>query len=458
MASDAPLIISISGIRGVVGSSLTGAVVRRFAAAYGGLLPTGSRVVLGRDTRPSGEELSREAAEGLMAAGCVALDLGRCSTPAAKLMVTELGAEAGIILTASHNPAPWNGLKLVRADGVFLNAAQGARVESAFRAGDTLRRAGGRTESVGSDEVGQRYLDRILSAVDVERIRDAGLRVAADPCNGAGALLLPELFTRLGVTATLINAAPDGCFAHEPEPVPENLEELSRAVCAAGASVGFAVDPDADRVALVGGDGVPVGEDYTLALAVQAVMEDASRPGPVVTTLSTSQIVSDAAARMDRPVMLTPVGEVHVVERMLEEGAAIGGEGNGGVILTEIVPGRDAALGIALVLQQLATAGKTLTELVADLPRYAIDKRKVVGCTATQLERGVEALRRRHPQAYVHPVRDGVKLYLSGSLECPWIHLRASNTEPIVRVIAESASAQEASHLCSEAEELLGRV
>ena len=174
-----------------------------------------------------------------------------------------------------------------------------------------------------------------------------------------------------------------------------------------------------------------------------------------MTTLSTSQIVSDAAAQMDRPVILTPVGEVHVVEKMLEEGAAIGGEGNGGVILTDVVPGRDAALGIALVLQHLATAGKPLSALVEDLPRYAIEKRKIDGCMATQLERGVEALRRLHPQACVHPVSDGVKRYLSGRLECPWMHLRASDTEPFVRAIAESVSAQEASELCARAAELL---
>lgn len=248
-----------------------------------------------------------------METGCVVSDLGMCSTPAAKLMVTQLGAAAGIILTASHNPAPWNGLKLVRADGLFLNGTQGAQVESLYHSGNVVQRGGGRIEQLPRDEIDGPYLDRILSAVDVELIRSASLRVAADPCNGAGALLLHQLF---------------------------------------------------DRVALVAEDGIPVGEDFTLALAVQAVLASPAPPGPVVTTLSTSQIVSDAAQRSGRSV-----------------------------ILTDIVPGRDAALGIALVLQRLAIAGKALSELVADLPQYAIDKRKVSDCTAAQLERGVGALR-----------------------------------------------------------------
>lgn len=438
-----------------MGKSLTADVVRRFAAAYGGLLSPGARVVLARDTRPSGEGLAHSAADGLMATGCIAVDLGMCSTPAAKIMVVELGAEAGIILTASHNPAPWNGLKLIRADGVFLNQTQGTQVESAYRAGDMVERPGGRIEHVSQDEVEDCYLDRVLSAVDVDLIRAASLRVAADPCNGAGALFLQKLFDRLGVTATIINAKPDGMFAHEPEPIPENLVQLGDAVRDAGAAVGFAVDPDADRVALVGADGLPIGEDYTLALSIQAICAD-ERPGPVVTTLSTSQLVSDAAEQAGRPVILTPVGEVHVVEKMIETAAAVGGEGNGGVILTEIVPGRDAALGIALVLQRLAAGNESLGTLVDQLPRYAIDKRKVSGCTAAQLEAGVVALRQQHPQAYAHPVRDGVKLYLSGQLECPWLHLRASNTEPVVRIIAESTTAEEASQLGAEAEALLG--
>lgn len=450
--SSAPLIISVSGIRGIVGVSLTDEVVRRFALAFASTLPAGAAVVLARDTRPSGPAFADVTATALVESGCRVLDLGVCSTPGAKLMVLELGAQGAIILTASHNPQPWNGLKLIRDDGIFLNAAQAADVEGAYRSGVSPRRDGGRREKVDAAEVQRRHLARILNAVDVERIRAAGLSAAVDPCNGTGGLLIPELLAELAVTAHIIHGEPDGQFAHEPEPIPANLRDLGAAVSAHQCDVGFAIDPDADRVALVDERGEVVGEDYSLALAVQAVT--ARRRGPVVTTLSTSQIVSDAAAVNQCPVTLTPVGEVHVVEAMVAEGAVVGGEGNGGVILTEVDPGRDAAVGVAVLLEALAESGRPLSQMAAAFPRYAIDKRKVT-CSAGALERAAEGLRQRHGQAFTHPVVDGTKLYLSGRLECPWVHLRASNTEPIVRIIAESTSAEEAAALCDEAEGLL---
>lgn len=451
-STEAPLIVSISGIRGIVGKSLTDDVVRRFAQAYASTVPPGGRVILARDSRPSGEGFAVVVGKALREAGCHILDLGICSTPGAKLMVLELEAQGAIILTASHNPQPWNGLKMIRADGVFLNESQAERVEEAYHAGAAPTHEGGTISQVGRDEVNGRHLERILAAVDVERIRKAGLAATLDPCNGTGGLLIPELLERLGVETTMINGEPDGNFAHEPEPVPANLVELGEAVRQTGSAVGFAIDPDADRAALVAETGNPVGEDFTLALAVRAVT--ARRPGPVVTTLSSSQVVSDAAAVNHCPVTLTPVGEVHVVEAMLAEGAVIGGEGNGGVILTQVDPGRDAAVAVAVIMQTLAESGRTLSGLVADFPTYAIEKRKVA-CDPLILARAVEALRQHHGNAFRHPVADGVKLYVNGALECPWIHLRASNTEPVVRIIAESRDRQEAMRLCDEAEELL---
>ncbi|MDE2810086.1 MAG: phosphoglucosamine mutase [Gemmatimonadota bacterium] len=450
--SSAPLIVSISGIRGLVGQSLTDEVVARFAEAFGTTLTPGDTVVLARDTRPSGAAFAQAAAAALRQTGCRVVDLGMCSTPGAKLMISALDAKGAIIITASHNPAPWNGLKLVRADGVFLNAEEGARVEALFYAGEFRCAASGELEMIDSDAVVARHVKKIVDYVDADAIRQAGFKVAVDPCNGTGALVVPSLLDALGVEATLINARPDGDFAHDPEPVPANLVQLGQAVRDNGCAIGFAIDPDADRVALVDSSGAPVGEDYTLALAVQAA---ARQHGPVVTTLSTSQAVTDAAVAYNCPVFLTAVGEVHVVEKMMAEGAVIGGEGNGGVIVTQIGPSRDAAVGLALVLEAMARTGRSLEELIVGLPSYAIDKRKIT-CTPEQLDAAIVALRERYPQAHVHPVRDGSKLYLSGQLECPWIHLRASNTEPIVRVIAESASAAEAALLCDEVEGLFG--
>lgn len=452
MEADAPLIVSISGIRGLVDRSLTAEVARRYAAAFATVLPEGASVVLARDTRPSGPRLADQAAQALVEAGCRVIDLGLCTTPAAKLMVTELGAAGAVIVTASHNPAPWNGLKLIRGDGIFLNAEQGEQVEAVLASGRFRRRPGGRREELPRAEVNHRHLERLLAHVEVELIRRAGLRAAVDPCNGTGALLIPELLERLGVEAVLINAEPNGRFAHEPEPLPANLVQLGEAVRAGRADVGFAVDPDADRVALVDQTGQPVGEDYTLALAVREVT--ARTPGTVVTTLSTSQTVTDAAVGNGCPVVLTPVGEVHVVEKMLEVDAVVGGEGNGGVILTQIDPGRDAAVGVAVILEAMARAGRPLSELAGSLPAYAIEKRKVTA-TARQLDDAVAALQRRYPRAYLHPVKDGAKLYLDGGLHCPWVHLRPSNTEPVVRIIAESADPVEAERLCAETAVLL---
>ncbi|MBN62520.1 MAG: phosphoglucosamine mutase [Gemmatimonadetes bacterium] len=448
---EAPLIVSISGIRGLVGQSLTDEVVARFAAAFGTTLDSDATVIIARDPRPSGAGFAKVAAAALVQTGCRVIDLGKCSTPGAKLLITELDAQGAIVITASHNPQPWNGLKLVRSDGIFLNAEQGQRVEALFHSGEFRQADGGSIATLDPAEVKKRHLDKILAHIDADAIRQARFKVAVDPCNGAGALLAPDLLAALGAEATLINAEPDGEFAHEPEPVPANLVQLGAAVRDNNCAIGFAIDPDADRVTLVGADGEAVGEDLTLALAVQAVT--ARNPGPVVTTLSSSQAISDAATRNGCPVHLTAVGEVNVVEKMVEENAAIGGEGNGGVILTQIDPGRDAAAGLALVLEAMATTGQSLAELVAALPTYAIDKRKIT-CTPAELEAALAALLDRYPDAYVHPVCDGSKLYLSGQLECPWIHLRASNTEPIVRVIAESESAEEAARLCDEVEAL----
>lgn len=451
MSQNPALIVSISGIRGIVGVSLTQDTVRRFAHAFATEMPMNARVVLARDTRPSGAELAAVASEALCAAGCHVLDLGVAATPAAKLMVLALEADGALILTASHNPAPWNGMKMVRADGIFLDAARGRRVEAAFHR--SRRRTGdGQAETISRDQVEDLLLARILAVVDADAIRAAGLRAALDPCNGAGCLFIPRLLQALGVDMHLIHGEPHGNFAHEPEPIAANLGDLAQAVVNNNCDVGFAIDPDADRVALVGEHGRPLGEDLTLALAVQAVTT--TRKGPVVTTLSTSQVVTDAAVANGCPVLLTPVGEVHVVDTMVTEGAVIGGEGNGGVILTDVHPGRDAAVGVALILQALAQSRRRLTELVADLPSYAIEKRKV-SCGAEDLQRTLDELVRRFPDALKHPVEDGVKLYLRGVMGCPWMHLRPSNTEPVVRVIAESQDRQEAVSLCDLAEGLL---
>jgi phosphomannomutase len=455
MASHAPLIVGISGIRGIVGDSLTTEIVARFARAFGTWMHPQSTVLVARDTRPSGHEFSAVCRAGLQQTGCDVVDLGVCSTPTAKMMVGQLQAQGALIVTASHNPGQWNGLKMVRGDGVFLNAAEGAEVERIFNSQDFRDAAGAESSFYPQPECNRTHIERILDQVDVERIRAAKLSVAIDYCNGVGSILIPDLLKELGVGADAINAEPNGQFARDPEPLPENLGDLGGAVGEGAAVAGFAVDPDGDRVALVDEHGKPVGEDYTLALAVQTVASQ--KPGPVVTTLSTSQTVSDVAQSHGCSVALTAVGEVHVTESMLALEAVIGGEGNGGVIITDVVPGRDAALGIALTLEALSRAATGLSTLIGALPRYYLDKRKL-SCTTQAMEHAIARLRQTHANAFEHPVQDGTKLYLSGELSCPWIHLRASNTEPVVRVCAESADVAEASALCDQVEAFLSAV
>ena len=258
--SDAPLIVSVSGIRGIVGASLTDETVSRFSDAFATWLPEQARVVLARDTRPSGAAFARIVSDSLMAAGCHVIDLGLCPTPVAKMMVLEMEAQGALILTASHNPAAWNGLKLIRSDGIFLNAADGALVESAYH--ERRRREGaakGTSETVDAEKVRQIHFDRLLATIDVDLIRGAGLRAAVDPCNGTGGLFAEALLTALGVEAHIIHAEPNGEFAHDPEPIRENLVDLGRAVTDGNCHIGFAIDPDADRVTLVGEEEQDVG-------------------------------------------------------------------------------------------------------------------------------------------------------------------------------------------------------
>ena len=454
MTADAPLIVGISGIRGIVGASLTAEIVGRFAAAFGTWMAAGSTVLMARDTRPSGGAFAQVCAAALQQTGCNVVDLGVCATPTTKLLVGTLAASGALIVTASHNPAPWNGMKMVRGDGVFLNAAEGSLVAQIFESGDFRKGTSAASRALSTPECNEPHLERILARVDIDRIRGAELNVAIDYCNGVGSLLIPELMRELGVRCHSINAEPNGQFSRDPEPLPENMQQLCAAVRERGAVAGFAVDPDGDRVALVDEGGHAVGEDYTLALAVSVVAK--RRRGAVVTTLSTSQAVTDVAVSHGCEVLLTPVGEVHVAEKMLQVQALVGGEGNGGVILTDVVPGRDAALGVALTLEALSSGGTGLSALIAQLPRYHLSKRKLA-CSAAAMDRAVAWLQGRYRNASVDPVKDGAKLYLEGTQTCPWIHLRPSNTEPVMRICAESGTVAEANALCDEVEDFLSK-
>ncbi|HEU5303206.1 MAG TPA: phosphoglucosamine mutase [Gemmatimonadales bacterium] len=453
----ATLMISVSGIRGHVGTDLTPELVARYASALGAWSRSASSgrpaVVLGRDARTSGAMFARAATAGLMSVGVDVIDLGIVPTPTVQLAVEHHHAGAGLILTASHNSIEWNALKFVGPDGIFLDAEAGRTVRELAEKGPP--RAGWADLGQVREDPGAigRHLDAILalSLIDVDAIRRRRFRVALDCVRGAGATAIVPLLERLGCQVHGINLETDGHFPRAPEPVPENLGELSRLVRASKADVGLAVDPDVDRLALVDETGHPIGEDYTLAFAVKAVLDrrtTAAETPTVVVNLSTSLVVEDAARARGARFVRTPVGEANVARAIRDEGALIGGEGNGGVMLPALHIGRDAPLGVALILHLLAGSGVTLSQLVAAAPRYTIVKAK--GPRGADLRKLYDRLRERFPEAALDE-RDGLRLAWADR----WLHVRPSGTEPIVRLIAEAPTTGDAEALVATGRELL---
>jgi phosphomannomutase len=465
------LMVSVSGVRGLVGTDLTPEVVARWAAAFGTWTAGRSdgrtarkrvRIVLGRDARTSGPMFARAAAAGLMSVGCHIIDVGLVPTPTVQLAVEHHRAAGGIVLTASHNPIEWNALKFIGPDGIFLDSVAGTRVrELAAGGGNSLQRAS--YNAIGGVEADSDAISRHLAAVlalrgvDVKGIKRRRFRVALDTVRGAGGAVMPELLERLGCRVAAINLETDGLFPRPPEPVPENLKALGALVRRKKADIGIAVDPDVDRLAIVDETGRAIGEDYTLAFAVRAVLgKRATGNGKrvVVCNLSTSLVVEDAARDCGTTVVRAAVGEVNVARKMIELKAVIGGEGNGGVIYPALHVGRDAPVAAALVLSLLARerGGATVSELVARAPRYTIVKTKLERGTRNveRLVAGVyPALRSRFPEATAD-TQDGLRL----SWPDRWLHVRPSGTEPIIRLIAEAPSRADAERLIDEGRRL----
>ena len=439
------LMVSVSGIRGRVGEGLTPEIVARYAAGFGAWVRTRGdrRVVVGRDSRVSGPMFHRVVLSALESVGIDAIDVGMAPTPTIQMAVEHHHAGGGLAITASHNPVEWNALKFIGPSGLFLDASDGAAMR-AIADGDIPRVQWNELGAVTpDDEAIARHMNAVLSLpfIDVDRLRRRRFRVALDCVHGAGSVIMPQLLEALGCEMAAIGLEADGRFPRPPEPVPENLGDLERLVRETGADLGLATDPDVDRLALVSDAGVAIGEDYTLALAARLVLRH--RSGPVVANLSTSRILDDVAAEAGRQVIRAPVGEVNVALRMRREGAAIGGEGNGGVILSEVHLGRDAPIGVALVLQMLLEADEPLSAVVGRYPRYSIVKDKLDRPEAP-LDSVYAALRSEFSDAEAD-VQDGLRLAWSDR----WVHVRPSGTEPIVRVIAEAPSESEARTLVS---------
>jgi phosphomannomutase len=439
--------VSVSGVRGRVGEGLTPEVVASFAAAFGAWASSQGKpktVVVGRDSRVSGPMFHRVVLSALQSVGVTAIDIGLTTTPSCQLAVEFHHAAGGLMISASHNPIEWNALKMIGSSGLFLDAQQGTAMRALMDIGPP-RAAWDKLGAIEIDDLAiARHIDRVLTLpfIDVERIRRRRFKVALDTCRGAGAAVMPQLLDRLGCVVTAINLEPDGRFPRPPEPIPENLRDLELLVLSAKADIGLAVDPDVDRLALVNEEGHAIGEDYTLALAAKLVLRH--RKGPVVINLSTSRVVDDVAAAAGAALIRAPVGEVNVATRMRTERAAIGGEGNGGVILPELHLGRDAPLGAAILLQLLIEEGRPLSAIVRDHPSYVIVKDKLDRPDAS-LDTVYDALRKAFPGAEAD-TQDGLRLAWPDR----WVHVRPSGTEPIVRIIAEAPTAAGARELVAQ--------
>lgn len=446
------LIISVSGLRGVVGDTLTPQVAFRYASAFAETLPAGP-VLVSRDGRANGPRLLAAVAAGLsQQRHRLVLDAGVSATPTTGVLVRHHQCAGGVQISASHNPAQYNGLKLFSAEGRVVPAAAGEKVLARYRnlenEGTTVDAKVAASNVERLRDTTSAHLALIKRIVDVERIRERRFRVLLDANHGSGSVLGKPLLEHLGCEVTLLGATPDGLFAHEPEPTAENLAGVLADVIRVGADVGFCQDPDADRLAIINEKGQYIGEEYTLAICVDHVLR--KTPGPVVTNCSTSRMSEDIARKYGVPFFRSAVGEANVVDMMIRKSAIIGGEGNGGAIDPRVVFVRESFAGMALVLDAMAERSVTVSALAAEMPRYEIYKTKVA-VPREKIPAALNALEKEFADAAPDRL-DGLRLDWAGpSGQGKWLLVRASNTEPIIRVIAESPAAAESRRLCEAA-------
>jgi phosphomannomutase len=445
------LIISVSGLRGIVGQTLTPEVASRYVTAFAAELPPGP-VVIGRDGRESGPMFAKVIADALANLGRQVLDAGPAATPTIGVLVRDQQAAGGIQISASHNPSQYNGIKLFNHAGRVIPAVEGQRVIDRYQSPPSppvaagQRPAGAAKTSVHYlTDVTTAHLNLIKSICNIDRIRSKNFRVLLDANHGAGAVLGRPLLELLGCQVTVLGETPDGQFDHPPEPTETNLASVLAQVVAENAAVGFCQDPDADRLAIIDERGRYIGEEKTPALCVEHVLRT-GRSGPVVANCSTSRMSEDIARKYSMPFFRSKVGEANVVDLMLEKDAAIGAEGNGGVIDPRVGLVRDSFVGMALVLDAMAARDLPVSQLADDLPRYAIHK-TTIAVAPDQIPTALDALQRRFAEATANRL-DGLRLDWPGGA---WLLVRPSNTEPIVRAIAEAPTAAEAKAICEQA-------
>ncbi len=458
-------VVSISGLRGIVGETIDAETVLQLAQAFASTLPlvkSGSKtIVLGRDSRPTGPSLSHAVVAGLQSVGYDVVDIGVVPTPTVPIMVKQLKAAGGIQISASHNPVEWNALKFFNKRGRNIDDKELKRLVAAYEQESAVavpwnEMGGYRT----NDDALTIHANRVLDCVDVDSIRAAQLKVVMDSVNGSGSVIAPRLLTDLNCTVVPLYANPDRLFPRDPEPSPANVKETGAVVKAVGADIGFVQDPDADRLAVIDEKGRYIGEEYTLVLCAAARLRAAKAAGEknplACTNLSTSRMLEDAAAAIGARVLRSSVGEANVVDAMQKHKAVIGGEGNGGVIDPRVVWGRDSQIGIALILELLAASGQSLSQLLAEIPSYAIHKEKVsldrAGVTAAIPDIRSFVWAPDLAKGATVDEQDGVKIMW----EDRWVHLRASGTEPASRIISEAPTMKDAKNLANRLRKHLG--
>src|SRR3989339_18207 len=423
--------ITISGVRGRVDEGLTPETVLDFARAFGTYLK-GGKVVVGCDTRASGEYLKGIVFSGLLSCGCNVIDLGIATTPTVGIMTKHLKAKGGIVITASHNPNPWNGLKFISSDGLFLVPLEFEKMVKIYENKKFSERDKGTFANF--NHANRIHIDKVAKAIKRPRRR---FTVVVDSCNGAGSVITPLLLKNLGCKVIAINTNMKLPFPHGPEPPPHNLKELSAAVIKNKADIGFAQDPDADRLSIVTSGGRAISEEYTVALCALYV-----RPKKIVINLSTSSLVDEVAAKINARVFRTKIGEIHVASEMKKIKAEIGGEGNGGVIYPKVGMNRDSLAGIGIILALLSESGKSIDQIVGELTEYFLAKDKLECQTVADAEKILEKTKEIFRNEKTDST-DGIKVYLKEG----WIHLRASNTEPILRIFCEAKNEAQAQEL-----------
>ncbi len=437
------MIISISGMRGIVGENLTAAIAADYGRAFGTFLKENCvgrkklSVCIGRDSRPSGQMLQSTVTAGLCSVGIDVIELGIVTTPGVGIMARHLGCSGGVIITASHNPIQYNGIKLLLGNGVAppLEAAKqikGYFSDKRFALVDSPD-CGKVTSNEQTDDV---HIAKVLATVDKKTIAGKKFKVVLDSVNGAGGRVTKKLLAELGCIVSAVNDEPTGLFAHTPEPTAENLKGLCKIVKTKKVDVGFAQDPDADRLAIVDENGVYIGEEYTLALAAKYIFSLPRRAGgtagSAATNLSTSRMIDDIAGKAGGRVFHTPVGEANVAAAMLEHKCVIGGEGNGGVIDLRVGPVRDSLVGITIILQLMAQTGKTISELVSEIGGYYMSKDKF-SADKSQAQKIMDSAKKLFAGAKLN-TDDGCRF----DFDDGWLHLRTSNTEPVCRIIVEA--------------------